>query len=85
LYFKEAVEFIKAAVDKGQNVLVHCFAGVSRSCTIVIAYLVRFFGMEVYSALNFVKRKRPWVNPNYGFYAQLKKYYQQLKDKKVIR
>jgi len=85
LYFKEAVEFIKTAVDKRQNVLVHCFAGVSRSCTIVIAYLVRFFGMEVYSALSFIKRKRPWVNPNYGFYSQLKRYYQQLKDKKVIR
>mmetsp|Transcript_59719 Transcript_59719/g.82925 ORF Transcript_59719/g.82925 Transcript_59719/m.82925 type:complete len:86 (-) Transcript_59719:134-391(-) len=35
-YFKEAIEFI----DKGETVLVHCHAGISRSSSMVIAYLM---------------------------------------------
>ena len=85
IYFKEATDFIKSAVNQGSNILVHCFAGVSRSSTIVIAYLIRFHGMDVDEALNYVKQKRPWICPNHGFYAQLKKYHRQLNERKAQR
>jgi protein-tyrosine phosphatase len=84
-YFKEATDFIKSAVTQGSNILVHCFAGVSRSSSIVIAYLIRFHGMDVEEAMAFVKKKRPWVCPNHGFYAQLKKFHRQMAERKIHR
>jgi len=83
LYFKEATDFIRNAIADGGNVLVHCFAGVSRSASVVIAYLMRFHCMEYLKAYNLVKAKRPWINPNYGFQAQLKRYGVMLKEQKL--
>lgn len=83
LYFKEATDFVRNAIVDGGNVLVHCFAGVSRSSSIVIAYLMRFHCMEHAKAYNLVKVKRPWINPNYGFQGQLKRYGVMLKEQKV--
>ena len=41
-YFDDCIGFIeKALVIPKNNVLVHCYYGVSRSSTIVIAYLMR--------------------------------------------
>ena len=44
------------------NVLVHCIAGVSRSATIVMAYLMKSQGMTLQQAHRLVKSKRPIVN-----------------------
>lgn len=37
----ECLEFIDEGVNQGQKVLVHCFAGLSRSVTIVMAYIMK--------------------------------------------
>ena len=81
-YFQEATDYIKKTIEEGKNVLVHCFAGVSRSASIVIAYLMRFHGMDFNKAFKFVKARRPWINPNYGFQGQLKRYCVFLKDQR---
>ncbi|CAD8133732.1 unnamed protein product [Paramecium octaurelia] len=39
-HFQKAIKFIEQNL-KSTNVLVHCFAGVSRSATIVCAYLMK--------------------------------------------
>ena len=39
-HFQICIRFIKEAIEQGGQVLVHCFAGVSRSATVVIAYLM---------------------------------------------
>ena len=47
--------------------LVHCQQGVSRSASIVIAFLIKKFKVCYKDALDFVKKKRSIVNPNEGF------------------
>src|SRR5208283_3116710 len=42
--FAEATAFIHTHVGQGHNVLIHCHAGMSRSATMVAAYLLRYHG-----------------------------------------
>ena len=49
----------------------HCYAGVSRSVTIIIAYLIKKFGWDLSTAYDFIKAKRVVAKPNEGFMAQL--------------
>ncbi|CAD8164279.1 unnamed protein product [Paramecium octaurelia] len=72
-YFQIANDWIERGFNIG-GVLVHCMAGVSRSAAIVIAYLIEKKKMTYYQALNFVKSKRPQINPNKGFTNQLMSY-----------
>jgi protein-tyrosine phosphatase len=48
-------------------VLVHCYAGVSRSATCVIAYLMQEKHMGFEEAFSFASKKRPVIFPNMGF------------------
>jgi protein-tyrosine phosphatase len=66
-HFGECIKFIKEAIDAGGKVLVHCWAGVSRSATITIAYMMRIHNMTLGDAFNFVKSKRAIIFPNHGF------------------
>ncbi|KAK7361902.1 hypothetical protein VNO77_03993 [Canavalia gladiata] len=70
-YFKECFGFINGAKRHGGNVLVHCFAGRSRSVTIIVAYLMKTSGMSFSEAMQHVRRKRPSAYPNAGFIQQL--------------
>lgn len=54
------------------NVLIHCYAGVSRSVTVTIAYLMKFYGLNFKKALGLVREKRKQIYPNSGFVNQLK-------------
>lgn len=53
------------------------FAGVSRSTTCVIAYLIQERAMTFTKALNFVRLRRPIVCPNIGFQKQLLEFERQ--------
>ncbi|KAJ8281639.1 hypothetical protein COCON_G00041580 [Conger conger] len=70
-YFEEVFEFIEEAHQGGRGVLVHCQAGVSRSATIVIAYLMKHTLMTMTDAYKYVKSRRPVVSPNLNFMGQL--------------
>ncbi len=73
-YFSEANEFIDLALGENEhnNVLVHCNAGISRSSSFVIAYLMHKKKFKSYKdALKFVRKSRPIVSPNKGFEKQL--------------
>jgi Dual specificity phosphatase, catalytic domain len=55
-------------------VLVHCQAGVSRSASVVIAYLMRRDHLSAKHALALVRKARPRIFPNAGFHQQLQLY-----------
>ena len=78
-HFDRTFTIIKKALEKNESVLVHCNAGVSRSATIVIAYLMTYRRMDFKKAYNHVKKRRACINPNAGFTYFLQ--YRYLKDK----
>lgn len=71
-YLPAAISFIHTNLRLGKKVFVHCVAGVSRSPTVVIAYLMVSRKMSYDQALAFVQERRPVVNPNHGFEMQLR-------------
>ena len=48
--------------------------GISRSTSCVIAYFVKVLGYKVMNALEFIKKKRKQVMPNFGFLEKLLQY-----------
>ncbi|KAG7460754.1 hypothetical protein MATL_G00202290 [Megalops atlanticus] len=79
-YFEEAFEFIEEAHQAGQGLLIHCQAGVSRSATIVIAYLMKHSWMTMTDAYKFVKARRPIISPNLNFMGQLLEFEEDLNN-----
>ncbi|XP_042582739.1 dual specificity protein phosphatase 19b [Cyprinus carpio] len=73
-YFPECFQFINEASQQGGVVLVHCNAGVSRSASVVIGFLMSQEKMSFDEAFSAVKTARPYIQPNPGFMSQLKKY-----------
>mmetsp|Transcript_24317 Transcript_24317/g.37878 ORF Transcript_24317/g.37878 Transcript_24317/m.37878 type:complete len:170 (-) Transcript_24317:42-551(-) len=57
--------------EKQSNVFVHCNQGVSRSASVVIAYLIKKENMDLKSAFRHVKDRRRIIMPNTGFWEQL--------------
>ncbi|XP_078544156.1 dual specificity protein phosphatase 22 [Lissotriton helveticus] len=73
-HFKESTKFIHECRLRGEGCLVHCLAGVSRSVTLVVAYVmvITDFGWE--DALSAVRAARSCANPNTGFQKQLQEF-----------
>ena len=80
-YLTECIDFIKSAHNIGENVYVHCAMGISRSASIVIAYIMETQNVEFDIAFNYVRFKRPQVYPNFGFVCQLIDYYKTKTNK----
>ena len=79
--FENAYEFVKRHLN--HNILVHCYMGISRSSSFVIYYLMRENGWDYNTCIDFIRKKRPSADPNYGFENQLKEYYyKNIKNKK---
>ncbi|KFM70307.1 Dual specificity protein phosphatase 4, partial [Stegodyphus mimosarum] len=70
-YFQEAINFIDQVKSQNGKVLVHCQAGVSRSATICIAYLMATKRLRMEEAYKYVKSRRRIVSPNFSFMGQL--------------
>jgi len=61
-----------------KGVFVHCQAGVSRSATVVIAYLMKHTLMTMTDAYKYVRGRRPVVSPNLNFMGQLLEFEEDL-------
>jgi protein-tyrosine phosphatase len=74
-HFDSAFVFIDEALQSGQGgVLVHCFAGRSRSVTVAVGYLMRRERLSMQAALDAVLAVRPIAQPNSGFMQLLARF-----------
>ncbi len=70
-YFTQTSRFITNSLIYQKKVLVYCFWGMSRSVSIVVAFLIKKRHMSFQDAMELVKEKRPCAEPNSGFIEQL--------------
>ncbi|KAH8798714.1 protein-tyrosine phosphatase-like protein [Flagelloscypha sp. PMI_526] len=75
-WLEKTTEFIGNALrdDEKNVVLVHCLQGISRSATVVCAYVVSVTGKSGTEAIEYVQAKRGIICPNLGFRQQLDQY-----------
>ena len=73
-YFDSSYNFIENAVNTNNNILVHCFAGRSRSASILIAYFMKKNNWSYDLAYQYLKEKRQIIKPNIFFIKELKEY-----------
>ncbi|CAM6017275.1 unnamed protein product [Sphagnum balticum] len=71
-HLEDCLEFIESGRNSGGVVLVHCFAGVSRSGAVVTAYLMKKEHLAMDNALESLKKSSEIVCPNDGFKQQLR-------------
>ncbi|AYV75181.1 MAG: dual specificity protein phosphatase 19-like [Terrestrivirus sp.] len=76
--FDEVFDFIKEAHSKDLNVLIHCQAGISRSATFMIGYVMRTMKLKHTEAYDFVWQRRECIDPNIGFMVFLMEYEKHL-------
>ncbi|KAE8698936.1 Protein-tyrosine-phosphatase MKP1 [Hibiscus syriacus] len=67
----DVFDYFEDVREQGGKVLVHCCQGVSRSSSLVIAYLMWREGQSFEDAFQYVKAARGVTNPNTGFAFQL--------------
>ncbi|KAM9804184.1 dual specificity protein phosphatase 13B-like [Neosynchiropus ocellatus] len=70
-FFYPTARYIRAALAQGGRVLVHCLMGVSRSATLVLAFLMIVEGLRLQEAVAAVRTHRD-ICPNPGFLQQLR-------------
>ncbi|XP_019938650.2 dual specificity phosphatase 29-like [Paralichthys olivaceus] len=71
-FFTETSDFIHGALSQEGKVLVHCARGISRSATLVLAFLMIRERLTLVEAIEVVRRHRN-ILPNVGFLNQLRR------------
>lgn len=84
-HFKPATRFINKARKAGDAVLVHCQQGVSRSSSIILAYMMVFENLDLKEAYKRLKIIRPVVKPKKNFLCQLIALEKRVKEKRATR
>lgn len=84
IYFDLVADKIEKVRRERGKVLVHCIAGISRSATLVLAYLMKYQKMRLFDAHAHVHKKRRLVRPNNGFWKYLVEYENKLFQKNTI-
>ena len=70
----ESLEFIiRSSKDSTGNILVHCYAGVSRSASLVLYFIMKLKNVDYDTALKYLRTRRSIVRPNSGFERTLRR------------
>ncbi|CAH3129792.1 unnamed protein product [Porites lobata] len=87
VFFQECIDFIHNCRINNGACLVHCMAGISRSTTIVAAYIMAVTELNWKDSIKAIKCSRSIANPNYGFQRQLQDFWnlQASKERERIR
>lgn len=83
-YFDQVADMIEKTRQEDGKSLVHCVAGVSRSVSLILAYLMKYADMSLKQAFHHVRSVRPQVRPNTGFFKQLIEYEQRLRGDTTV-
>jgi len=78
-HFYETAEFIKEGIEAG-GCIVHCMAGVSRSATIMTAFIMQYKQLRVKTAFRYLGERRPQVSPNPTFRTELQLFEKEFFD-----
>lgn len=70
-YFGEAFDFINSHLENSRKVLVHCKQGRSRSCAIILSYLMLKQKIPFKKGFDIIFQARPLISINPGFIRQL--------------
>lgn len=70
-HFDGLVSFMRETRAQGRRTLVHCRMGVSRSATMVLAFLMAEFRTSLGQALLMLRQRRSFINPNIRFQRDL--------------
>lgn len=73
--FRQVTDFMHQHLSNGEKVLVHCQMGISRSTTMVLAYLIEHEGMSLPQAFQVVRAGRPGVWPHMALIRSLVAHY----------
>jgi len=75
-YLPTTTAWINDALSRDPNsrVLVHCVEGISRSTSVVAAFLMAQYSWSPQEAVQYIKSKRRVADPNFGFIQQLHEY-----------
>ncbi|XP_046911422.1 uncharacterized protein LOC124492548 [Dermatophagoides farinae] len=73
-YFDDVADLMEAIRLRGHSSVIHCMAGVSRSATLILAYMVKYTTFTLYEAFLHIKSIRQPIRPNIGFIQQLIQY-----------
>jgi atypical dual specificity phosphatase len=71
-YFLEAASVLDRWVREGNKIMVHCFAGMSRSVSVVVTYFMMYKGWSFDLAYGHLKQRRIQSNFHPGFIPILK-------------
>tara|TARA_B100001123_G_C15179193_1_gene974632 strand:- start:188 stop:664 length:477 start_codon:yes stop_codon:yes gene_type:complete len=79
LYLWDITEYIHKELLQYKNILVHCYAGVQRSSTIVCAYMMRYGKLPYKKVVAMIRSKRPiCFRPSINFKKSLIKFENKL-------
>lgn len=71
--------YLNPEAPSNKRVLVHCNAGISRSATVILAWLMKTYGMTRDTSIQFLRSRRSIIHPNDGFMRVLKEWEDHLK------
>ncbi|KAJ2146071.1 tyrosine/serine/threonine protein phosphatase [Coemansia sp. RSA 678] len=83
-HFDSTFAYIDEARSQHCGVLVHCQLGVSRSASLVVAYVMRTMHVGFEAAYEYVRQRAPCISPNIALIAQLSEYGRVLGARLVI-